>query len=329
MKKIIIVNTFIFFILFFFLEFSTRFLNIANVLGHDKNLYALNAVPRSHNPNVQSKAFGKTVFTDSYGFRVPKQNYKYNDSKKSILILGDSVTFGLGVEEEKSIIGILRAENNKFNFYNTSVSGHNLKSYKDTLSKYIDTLKFQKVIIFICLNDIYFHEGVQKKKIENDKKSFVQILKQNNIAVNINNFLRGKSALYVLIKSLMTNPRERYFNAAYPMYFNKNSLDMYEKYIFEMKNLSNKNKELVFILLPFEPQTRKDKCNEKNLKPQKIIKTILTKNNLKFFDFSNNFCEHPTPEDLYLKYDSAHLSVKGHSFLKTLIYNKKSILQLN
>lgn len=333
MKKIVIVNTFIFFFLLFFLEFSIRILNVVNILGHDENLYSFNTTPRSLNPDIESIAFGKKIFTDSHGFRVPNKDYKYDNLKKSILIIGDSVTFGLGVKEEESVIGILRSENTEFNFYNTSVSGHNLKSYKEVLSKHINTLKFEKVIIFLGLNDIYYQEGILKKisseNLTNNKKSFVQTLKEKSSAVKINNYLRSRSALYILIKSLITNPQKRYFDTAYPMYLNNNNLNLYEQTIREIKKLTEKNKKLIFILLPFEFQTRKINCNQKNLKPQKIIKNILIKNELNYFDFSQDFCKHQLPKSLYLKYDPAHLSVKGHNFLKKLIDNKKNIIQLD
>ena len=109
MKKIIGYNIIIVAIIIILLEISLRLFSSINELGYQKNLFREDSKIILHNSNIESVVFGNKVFTDNYGFRVPHKKYEYNKlSEKSILILGDSVSFGVGIDEDKTFIGQLR-----------------------------------------------------------------------------------------------------------------------------------------------------------------------------------------------------------------------------
>ena len=76
MKKILIYNVCIFFGILFLLEISIRTLNLANLLGIKSDILIKNSNPISYYPNRSSIVFGKKIFTDKYGFRIPKKNFK-------------------------------------------------------------------------------------------------------------------------------------------------------------------------------------------------------------------------------------------------------------
>ena len=99
MKKIIFYNFFIFIFFLLFLEVLVRVLNLSNLLGINEDLIVQNSKPLAYKPNMKSVVFGKDVFTDDQGFRVPFMNFKYL-AKKSVLIIGDSTSYGVGIEEE-------------------------------------------------------------------------------------------------------------------------------------------------------------------------------------------------------------------------------------
>ena len=56
--------------------------------------------------NTETIVFGKKVFLDKYGYRVPFKDFFYKDSPNKIVFIGDSVLFGSGVKEEETFIGI-------------------------------------------------------------------------------------------------------------------------------------------------------------------------------------------------------------------------------
>ena len=81
MKKILLINFLIFVVIVLVLEVGVRSLNLINLLGVKKNLFTLNQSTPSHNTNVESIVYGKKVYTDKFGFRVPMPNYSYRENK--------------------------------------------------------------------------------------------------------------------------------------------------------------------------------------------------------------------------------------------------------
>jgi hypothetical protein len=76
MKKIIIYNVCIFFGILFLLEISIRTFNLANLLGTKSDLVFKKSNPISYYPNKSSIVFGKKIFTDKYGFRIPEKKFQ-------------------------------------------------------------------------------------------------------------------------------------------------------------------------------------------------------------------------------------------------------------
>ena len=164
MKKIFFINVFTIILIIFILEILVRTFNLAGLQGYDKNLFYIENGITLAKPNTELKIFGKYSKTDSNGFRIPKNNYFLDKNKRSTLILGDSVSFGVGVEEKHTFVGLLRGKGN--NLLNASISGHNLESYLYLLKRYneSDDIKFEKTVIILCLNDIVPFQGTVFEK---------------------------------------------------------------------------------------------------------------------------------------------------------------------
>lgn len=316
MKKIIFYNFVIVISLILFLEICVRIFSSISEQGFDRSLYNFNTDTLTHNKNTKSDVMAKKVFTDNYGFRVPKKNYTYKDNETSTLIMGDSVSFGVGALEEDTFIGLLRREFNNINFYNSSVAGHTIESYKNLLKIYEEDLEFDSIIIFYCLNDIISDSGVVQRKD----------ITQNSFLKEINIFLRNKSFLFIYFKSVVTITQKRYFDYISPIYKDQASLKNLKNQILSINNFSIlKNKKLHFVVLPYEFQTRDRNCNDKYLFPQNELAKIFNNNQIMFYDFSKNFCDHPESEKLFLKFDAMHLSDIGHHFVSDLIQDAQLI----
>lgn len=319
MKKIIGYNILIVAIIIVLSEISLRLFSSINELGYQKNLFKPNSQITLHNSNVESIVFGNTVYTDIYGFRVPKADYNYNNlNKNNILILGDSVSFGVGVDEQKTFVGQIRNNYLKTNIFNTSVSGHNSSDHLNLLKLYYDTIKFEKVIIFYCLNDIVSAPGVITKK-----KSY----EKNYLLLKINIFLRNKSFLYIYLKSKFTNPEKRYYDYIFPYYENQKSIEITNDIFMQISEFSKQKKlDTTVIILPYRYQVEKNNCKKELLYPQNVIEGILKTNKIKFFNLTSSFCEDKNSNNFFLKYDPVHLSIEGHQ----MVFNKlNKILKFN
>ena len=98
------------------LEFAVKSFNLSGIMGMDSHLIEKVNFIHKLKKNNEGKVFGKTIYTDSNGFRVPSKNFKYSKNKSSIFFIGDSTAFGNGVDEPNTFIGKLRIKKKKFNF---------------------------------------------------------------------------------------------------------------------------------------------------------------------------------------------------------------------
>lgn len=322
MKKIIFINFFTILIIILSLEIIIRFLNIVGLQGYEKEAFYFENGIIFSKPNNTFKVFGKKSKTDKNGFRIPLNNFSYKNEKKSILILGDSVTFGVGVKEKNTFIGILRNNLQDNNLYNTAIFGHNIESYSYILKKNHKKFKneINEVVIFLCLNDLVPYQGaVFKKEEKNEINNFQKNIVKNTFAVKLNVFFRERSSLFVLLKGFLTNPIERHYNYMKILYDNEKNLMGFEKFVNEIDGFMNKNNlKYRYVLLPYAHQVRNN-CKKNLLKPQEIIKEILNKKNLNLIDYTSEFCKIPNNNDLFLKYDPVHLSNYGHRFVSDLL----------
>ena len=325
MKKIILINFFVVITIIFLLEILIRLLNIVELQGYDKDVfYSENKITLAK-PNSTFKVFGKISKTDKNGFRVPLDNFSYNSNNSSTLVLGDSVAFGLGVEEKDTFIGILRDNLVSNNLYNTAIFGHNLESYsyilKSNYKKFKDEIN--QVVIFLCLNDIVSYQGtVFEKETKVENNNFEKYIYKNTFALKLNIFLRERSELFVLLKGIFTSPIERHYNYMNLLYSNENNLEQFETNLREITDFMIKNNlKFRYILLPYAHQIRGN-CKKELLKPQETIIQIFKNQNLNLKDYTSEFCKINNKNDLFLKYDPVHLSKYGHKYVSDLLISE-------
>ena len=306
--------------LILFLEVIINFFNLSNLLGIKKELiYDKNG---SHylTPNTSGKVFGVKIFTDDNGFRIPESNFKYK-GKKNIYIMGDSTSFGPGVKEEDTFVGLLRSKNLNVNFYNNSVLGYQINNHIINLDMINQFGAVDKIIYFYTLNDVFKSTNVvdaNERKKNISEGTFA--LREIKILNFINKYLREKSYLYLYIKGIATDPSKRWY-LSINNYYEKNDINYMVSELEKIQNFSEKiNAEFLIVVLPYEFQTRK--CLLKNLTPQKKMVKIFLDLNVKYLDLTDSFCKLRKPSNYFLKFDPMHLSSKGHKFVYNLIQDE-------
>ena len=290
-----------------------------------KKLYDFKSEKYAFKKNTSGLVFNTTIYTDNYGFRVPKLYYSYDKDKKSVIFFGDSVTFGNGVKEEKTFVGLLRNKFTKFNFYNLSLPGYNIENYYNNFSLLDEIKNLERVFYIYTLNDIYDKANINYYNLEkkNNTTTFITKLKQNKILYNLNFWLRNKSYLYLYLKGILTDPSSRWFKYDYNLYSNEQLLINLENFIEQFNSkVKSKNTELLVIILPYEFQTRVGFCKTEFLIPQTKVATVLDKKNIKYFDLTNLFCNQKKPKDLFYKFDPMHLSKEGHQLILNFFLNE-------
>lgn len=296
-------------------ELFCRALLDINLRKTSKDFMILDASgrPVANAPNSQGVSFGATVFSDSDGYRVP-QNYQYPKAGKAILLLGDSVTFGVGVAEEKTFAGLLRSSDGSLTVYNAAVNGFSVSDYLRTaelaLSKHQE---IDEVILFYCLNDFREIGQSEEKPASESGLAGVKRLIASAFAA-MNEFLGPRSKLYVLITGLTTDPSRRYFewdlslmNAA-----SGRTAEILEPLERINELVKRRNGKFVVFLNPYEFQLRQEGGD---FSPQERLIEYLNAKGIKYVDTRNAFRQLPRPSLAFLFADPMHLSEAGHRVL--------------
>lgn len=297
------------------------------LLGTSKNLFlsSMFGESRGNTPNTISYAFGKTVYTDAYGFRVSQDYSAPTNYTSATLVLGDSVAFGVGVEDDKTFVGLLRDSFPQKLFYNSSVIGYSTKDYFNVVSYFLPHhSEISNVILVMCLNDV---SPVSAEKIvaqtalngsqyisgSETYDNFVFRLKQNVFLRRINNYIRTQSRFYVFLKNILTNTRSRYWRADKRVYTDDNNEQVYQmlKYVRLIHAmLEEQDIRLSVVVVPFAAQFSD---NDDPFLPQRIIGDYFKKYGIVYIDCVQNFRNYTGhPEKLFLPYDPMHLSEDGH-----------------
>ena len=317
MKKIFFINIIVIFLIIFSLEVMMNIFKFSGLMGIQKGLIFKEGNTHYFKPNSEGVIFNEVIYTDNNGYRIPSKNYKYL-GKKNIFILGDSVTFGNGVKENETFIGLLRKKYKEINFLNSSVPGYQIKDHISVINQTTKFDNINKIIYFFTLNDIYGSSNILN--LDNKKKESDFSLKKYKLLSKINIYLRNKSYLYMFIKGIGTDPSKRWFLNLYEKFETKDFNEI-ENHLITLSNYSkNEQSDFIIILFPYEYQTRN--CSKNVLKPQKKIVKILTNLNIEFKDLTGIFCNQKKPKKNFYKFDPMHLSKQGHNLVYKTLKNE-------
>jgi len=247
-------------------------------------------------PNATGTSFDVDVIIDDNGFRKMAVPDKCD---VSWLILGDSVTFGVGIKTGDTFVGMLKKAFPNIRIWNTAVVGYSIENYKDVIDYFIDSEKhIQKVLLFFTINDLYKGLNVQPTV-----RGFKKILF----------FLKRNSKFYILVKNLLFDRSESFFFYDYNLYdianpkF-KNTLIVLDEI---KRKLIAEDIDFIVILLPYEYQIRKKQ--DDYLKPQKMMSSYFKAEEIQFIDTYQHFIQKDLDSKTFFLYaDPMHLSKLGH-----------------
>ncbi len=309
-------------------EIYCRYFTRINYLGNSSELFLANRFGSSYGnlSTGEASSYGVKCYTDKNGFRIDP-SLKDSTTSSAILILGDSVGFACGVEENESAIGLLRRILPAIRIYNSSCVGYCLKDYKNVVDVFIPTHpEVKSVVVLMCLNDIYYGSAAEIKIALGDEP---QKAKEQDLAViakrfaflqNINDWLRSRSKLYIFLKNRLTDTSMRFFLFDLEMY--KNSRAFFESKMMELEKikdlLQRSGIRFKVIILPYEMQLRMK--NDAFMLPQQMISKFLSSNGIDFIDASEDFLRvEGAKNELFLYGDPMHFSPLGHRVLFSIL----------
>ncbi|HEX8776436.1 MAG TPA: SGNH/GDSL hydrolase family protein [Pyrinomonadaceae bacterium] len=269
-------------------------------------------------PRATGTSFGKTVFIDEFGFRKLSVPEHYTESW---IILGDSVTFGVGVETEETFVQLLQNTLPRTKLWNTAVIGYNIRNYRDALyhltSDGQNVPNLRRVLLFLCLNDIDLNDRIEQAR----NKSALNY----RYVLNALSFMRRHSKFYMLMKGALTDRSKFYFLNDYQLYQERGeSLTRSMELLNEVNTfLRFRNIALTVVILPYEYQLRTKEA--RYLVPQKLLAAYFKEMGISYHDAYGYFERSEGDEkENFLYADFGHLSKKGHRIVFNLLRERLS-----
>lgn len=353
MKKIVFyflaLFSLILFILFVDIILSRTFLDSKHCVNYEQNFYELK---KNCNGKYRfKKSFPLVeVFTDEIGQRVGKKKIVKDDKKKNIFIFGDSFTYGVGLQYEKTYVGLITEHFKEYNIFNFSLGSYSPSVYlynlKKTLKKNIYP---EKVIIFLDLTDV-LDEGTrwtydrdsevarlissnlinkpkQKNFIDRNfkiSKNIFSFLNYNfrNLRENIMINLTSERKIKTSIQGSFTYTKQDDLNSRFwkEKDFEKGLYNLQIR-LEEIIKISKKNNfELFLVIYPWAETLE---FGQEQFSWSKYIENICSKDNCKLIDTIPIFTEYKNSNpswstDLYFLNDE-HFNAKGARLLFDII----------
>ena len=132
---VVLISILVCFVIIGIAEVYSRLFTDVILLGSSSSLYIENAYgpSRGHAKNAVGVSYEVEIHTDENGFRIDP-NYKDSENYASaVLIMGDSVAFGMGVRESKTFAGLPRKELPDTRIYNSAVIGYDIEDYRNMI----------------------------------------------------------------------------------------------------------------------------------------------------------------------------------------------------
>jgi hypothetical protein len=265
------------------------------------------------------------IKANSYGFRGREPNF---NAKYRILILGDSVGMGLGVEENETSSTLSQ---NYFNekgmdvyIFNTSIPSYSGINELAVLKKFIKDYKPSLVILLFCWNDfdvdhsLYVQDG------------YLVLRAENNLVMFFGEWLNSNSHLFCLIKRFFYSIKDKLYYER-KVFFKKNdTIEIFTRehakvivsYISKMKQICDTNNATFITILPL------DSYRLNSLSPliKKYFTNELESHSILFRD-ATAILSSQDATDLFFKLDG-HLNQKGNLYFSKFL-NKVILEAMN
>lgn len=141
----------------------------------DRNPYVDAAAEgqKRHRPDFEGRWDGTWYEIDSRGFRGPERTPTFHDGELRIACIGDSCTFGKGVNEAdtwpRQLEAALVADGRDAKVFNLGINGAAAATYRTLLDEHADALRPNVVVIGYNINDFPNTIEAVDKKVYQDR----------------------------------------------------------------------------------------------------------------------------------------------------------------
>ena len=189
-------------------KFNLNHKSSAPFTGTDPVLGRKN-MPGAHSV-VERSEYRMNVQINSKGLRGPEQDYQKKDGFKRLLFLGDSFTFGTGVQENETFVGLLTSEMPPgIEIINGSAPGSSTRDEYQFLKEEGHKYSPDRVILCFFQNDVQdnFQQVLNSQKRAASTGGFMAFIYKAMAKASsiLENELYGKSCLYAAVTFFKKN----------------------------------------------------------------------------------------------------------------------------
>jgi len=354
MKKLFFyfLSIFIFLFLILIVDFlaSNTVLSYKNCFKYEEFYYELKKNCKGKYRFKKSFPVVQTI-TDEMGLRIGKKSSTKIRDKKNIFIFGDSFTYGVGIEFEKTYAGLIEKKFSNYNVYNFGVGSYSPSVHLYKLEKTLEEGIFpEKILLFLDLTDLIdeasrWEYNDQSKEIQlrsnylyqNSKKKEKFVKRNFKILTNVSSYinfhtrqLREKTNIKLFNQRKVKTSIQGSFtyidsNSLDPRfwkddYFSKGKKNL-KKRLLQIGDISKKNNiEFYLIIYPWAETLEfgQDKFSWSN-----YAKEICYNENCRLIDAIPNFLNYKNQNlnwstELYFLNDE-HFNEKGANLLYTTV----------
>ncbi len=166
-------------------------------------------------PSIREHAYGATITTNGRGLRSPA----IAADRPTIAILGDSVAFGFGVQDDQTIPALLQEDLPGYQVVNGGVCGYNMQQISAQYDQIFAPLSPKASILFFNFNDVdetfrldpegYFVPRSATGTLTYRQRMTALLNRPGTVPIPFKAFLQEKSALFKLLVRVARNIRIR------------------------------------------------------------------------------------------------------------------------
>ncbi len=257
--------------------------------------------------NATGLVWGKPFHTDEMGGRM---TIKKGKGKLKMLVIGDSVTEGVGVDDTATFIDLATKGWDDWDIRNISLIGWSSSDYRNVVDHLIVKDSGIKILcLFYCLNDIYGKStSTELPPIAN--KGFIS---------SINALLQDRCAIYKLIKLFVYQDSQSYYQYDQAFYNDSLRVNAVMDDLVHIKDVCDSSKVVfTMYILPYRSQL----IDRNNDLPQRVLAAKLRENHIMYVDLLKEVPNKKDYKDWYLFGDEIHLSAMGHRAVAEAIFHK-------
>jgi hypothetical protein len=282
-------------------------------MGTDRNLIAANVYLQSPGlkPHATGRCYGALFRVDANGFI--QYAAQFDSVKPAWLLLGDSVTMGIGVSPDSTFAGRLAAVIDSCNIINPSLIGYSSKDYlrlATALLAHAPSYKIHRLSVFWCINDVYSDlpvMGLPGREVRHWGGEALNLIKRTFMT-----FQWFKALFYDRSQIYYEHDRRFYAAANEHLRAALQDLSRLEAICREYQVRFD------LVLVPYEYQWREAKRGD--WLPQTVLQENLRGGDIYFYDPANFLMKSSNGSaELYRFGDGIHFSPAGHAVMADFI----------